>query len=96
MREAMQVSAEDLALDRRLKYEPEQVHGIDRSPYPARTLPDAPTAPLLFDLASDPYEQNDLAAAHPDRVRAMQSSLATWFESVEADRRRTTGGVAGR
>ncbi len=86
--EAMQVSPEDLAMDRRLKYEPETVTDIERGPEPERTLPAARPAPLLFDLDNDPYEQNDLAAVYPERVRAMQAALARWFESVEADRRR--------
>jgi len=34
-----------------------------------------PTSVELYNLASDPYEQNDLSAAHPDRVAAMQEGL---------------------
>lgn len=28
--------------------------------------------PLLFDIANDPYEKNDLAASHPDKVAELQ------------------------
>lgn len=38
-----------------------------------RTL--IPTSVDLFNLAEDPYEKNNLAAAHPDRVAAMQERL---------------------
>ena len=55
-------------------------------PEPERTVP-GPHPPLLFNLDEDPYEQNDLSAAHPERVTAMQVELETWFESVEAERR---------
>lgn len=38
-----------------------------------RTL--LPTSVDLFNLADDPYEKNNLAAAHPDKVAAMQERL---------------------
>jgi len=34
-----------------------------------------PSSVDLYDLAKDPYEQNNLAAAHPDKVLAMQQRL---------------------
>ncbi|MCP5522226.1 MAG: arylsulfatase [Verrucomicrobiales bacterium] len=34
-----------------------------------------PTSVDLFNLADDPYEQNNVAASHPDRVAAMQERL---------------------
>lgn len=34
-----------------------------------------PSQAFLFNLAEDPYEKNDLAAAHPDKVAAMQGRL---------------------
>ncbi len=34
-----------------------------------------PTKVELFNLAEDPYEQNNLSAAHPERVAAMQERL---------------------
>ncbi len=86
--QTMVVSPEDLALDRRLKYEPDTVTDIERGPEPERTLPEVMPVPLLFDLAADPYEQNDLSAVYPARVRAMEAALERWFEDVERDRRR--------
>ena len=38
-----------------------------------RTL--IPTSVDLYNLAEDPYEKNNLAAAHPDKVAAMQERL---------------------
>lgn len=38
-----------------------------------RTL--VPTSVDLYNLAEDPYEQNNLAAAHPDKVAAMQARI---------------------
>lgn len=34
-----------------------------------------PTSVDLYDLAKDPYEQNNLAAAHPDKVAALQGRI---------------------
>ena len=45
-----------------------------------------PEEPELFDLSSDPGEQNNLASENPSRVRKMLRELETWFEKVEADR----------
>src|SRR5678815_3320113 len=38
-----------------------------------RTL--IPTSVDLYNLAEDPYEKNNVAAAHPDKVAAMQARL---------------------
>ena len=38
-----------------------------------RTL--IPTSVDLYNLASDPYEKNNVAAVHPDKVAAMQERL---------------------
>ena len=43
--------------------------------------------PLLFNLAADPLERQDLAALEPDRVSRMMCELENWFEDVERDRR---------
>ena len=49
---------------------------------------DEPAAPpLLFNLAFDPLERQDLAGAHPERVSRMLRELENWFEDVERDRR---------
>jgi arylsulfatase A-like enzyme len=38
----------------------------------------------LYDLATDPGEQHDLAAAQPERAEAMRKQLAQWRKSVDA------------
>jgi hypothetical protein len=85
--EAMRVLPRDGEIDRRLKYEPDSITNISRDPVPDRALPDPPPAPLLFHLEEDPYEQHDLAAAQPERVRAMERALDRWFGEVERERR---------
>ena len=40
---------------------------------------------LLYDLANDPFEENDLAAKQPDRVKTMVAAFDEWAASVEAD-----------
>jgi arylsulfatase A-like enzyme len=37
---------------------------------------------LLFDLAKDPGERNDLAASHPEIVRSLQRGLAEWEREI--------------
>lgn len=86
IKEAMFITREERELDRKLKYEPDSITDICRSPAPEREIPE-PHPPLLFDLENDPYEQNNLAEVHPDRVQRMQSELDKWFEQVEAERR---------
>ncbi len=53
-----------------------------------RTL-SLPGAPELYDIEADPYERENLATQHPDRVRRMQNEMENWFEEVKADRLRT-------
>ena len=87
----MQVTESDRAVDRALNYrQPGRITEFDRSPLPEFDLGPSST-PLLFDLASDPFEQHDLAAEQPVRVARMTAALERWFESVEADRARTVG-----
>jgi len=38
----------------------------------------------LYDLASDPREQNDLASQNPERTKRMADQLQGWLESVDA------------
>lgn len=45
-----------------------------------------PEPPQLYNLADDPGERVDLAAAEPDRVYRMLGDLEQWFEDVEAER----------
>ncbi len=56
-----------------------------RAPEPERVKP-APPPAQLFDIVSDPFERNDLAAREPERVSRMTNALASWFEDVEKDR----------
>ncbi len=79
--EAMQVSQLDTAVDHAVKYRPESFDGILTEPAPARSLPEPPPA-LLFNLAEDPFELNDLAEAHPQRAAAMEADLERWFVDV--------------
>ena len=44
------------------------------------------TPDLLFDLAKDPSEANNLAPRHPQEVRRMRASLEKWRKSCEASR----------
>jgi arylsulfatase A-like enzyme len=56
---------------------------------PRGAWPDDP-APLgpfqLFDLASDPFEQHDVAATHPWTVARLQSVYDAWFADVSRTR----------
>ncbi len=79
--EAMQVSALDTAQDHAIKYYPERFADIIREPDPPRTVPEPP-APLLFNIAEDPFERQDLAAQQPGRVEAMERELERWFVDV--------------
>jgi len=45
-----------------------------------------PQSPELYDLASDPYENDNLAHQYPEKMSAMKHSLENWFISVEKDR----------
>ena len=45
-----------------------------------------PEEPELYNLSSDPGEQNDLSKENPLVVKKLLRELETWFESVEADR----------
>lgn len=87
IREAMQVSAEDLQMDQRLKYPPETISDIMQGPEPHRTVL-APEPPLLFNVDDDPFEERDLAATQPERISSMLHALEQWFEQVEHERRR--------
>lgn len=85
--EAMHLSDQDIAVDHAIKHFPEQFDDIVRDPEPPRTIPDAPPA-LLFNIADDPFEQNNLAEQNPAKVDTMVSALERWFADVEQDRMR--------
>jgi arylsulfatase A len=72
-------------LDVQYKYDRENVQEIADWPEPVRLAPQVPS-PELFNLASDPAEQNDLSADEPERTATMLGKLDTWFEDVEAER----------
>jgi arylsulfatase A len=89
--EAMRLSPEDAAMDRRIKAEPEGFADIWRGPEPARLVP-PPPAPQLYNIAEDPYERCDLAGAQPERAARLLRALESWFEEVDAERRRIGNG----
>jgi len=86
IRAAMTVNRDDWNTDRIVERDPEKYTEFDKSPFPPRELP-PPVTPMLFDLDSDPCEQNDLAAKYPERAKQMLEELTTWFNEVEAERR---------
>ena len=67
------------------KYQPENIPEIFRWSEPNRVIPDPPPVEL-YDLNSDPNEQNNLAADQPQRVTKMLNELQSWFEEVETER----------
>ena len=84
----MQVTDADRIVDRRLNlHQPERITEVDASGLPSFDAGD-PVPPMLFDVAADPFELDDLAAQHPERVRKMSDELERWFEAVESDRAR--------
>jgi arylsulfatase A len=78
-------TAEDLAADHASK-EGEGRWVVPREPLRATEVTDPP-APQLFDVVADPGETDDVAAANPARVRAMEAELDAWFADVDAERR---------
>jgi arylsulfatase A-like enzyme len=47
--------------------------------------PGAPDSLRLFDLAADPAERHDLAAAEPERVDSLRAELGKWMEAVGSE-----------
>jgi arylsulfatase A-like enzyme len=85
---SLDVSIVESKFDREVERYPESFDFVPPGwPDPPREVP-PPGRPLLFNLASDPCETTDLAAAEPARVDSMSSQLRAWFEEVEAERRR--------
>jgi len=87
IRELMIVGRRDWEMDEESKADPGRYADIRRDPLPDRRFGPPPPS-QLFDLASDPEERHDRAAAEPGRVARMEAALAAWFEDVESDRRR--------
>ncbi len=57
-------------------------------PYVTREIPkgDSSAAPVLYDLAADPFETTDVASAHPERFQRMKAALDAWSAEVEKER----------
>lgn len=83
--EMLQPTPGDLRIDIQSKFNPDAFTTLTDGPMPEWPL-FTPPAPQLFDLDADPGEEHDVASAHPDRVRRMESELSAWFESMERDR----------
>jgi len=87
----MQVTDADRLADRALNAnEPGRMAEVDQSLLPDPGPLEA-QKPLLFHLPTDPFEQTDVAAEHPERVRRMSDALDDWFAEVEAERARIPG-----
>lgn len=86
IKELMEVTRDDLAMDVDSKYNPEKYTEIVLPPSPGRSAYVVPPA-QLFNLSSDPLGRNNLADQHPERVSRMTNQLAAWFEEVELERR---------
>lgn len=82
-----QMAARYTELDIAYKYHPEQVPTIVTNLIPQQIIPDPPP-PELYNIATDPLEQVNLADQEPARVARMMTALADWFAEVEAERRR--------
>jgi len=80
------LAARYVETDIEYKYHPDNVTGLMEGPEPARVVP-TPPPPELYNIAADPLEQHNAAAAEPDRVRRMVTELESWFEDVESERR---------
>ena len=72
---------------RRYKYHPDEVTKLMSEPDPELIVP--PPAELeLYNIDDDPLEQNNMASSESERASRMLGALETWFEEVEAERRR--------
>jgi hypothetical protein len=46
----------------------------------------APPAFELFDMAADPFEQHDIATAHPEVVARLKAAYSAWYDDVSRTR----------
>jgi len=78
----------DLKISGESKTQPEFfTNGIPPANGRSICLDQPPQEPLLFNLANDPLEMNDLAKEEPSRLSKMMGELENWFDDVEKDRR---------
>ena len=76
-----------MEVDIQYKYHPDEVTELMSEPDPELIVP--PPAELeLYNIDDDPLEQNNMASSEPERTSRMLGALETWFEEVEAERRR--------
>lgn len=81
----------DLKLYADVDLNPEKyLHGVPEATGRPPCVGAAPDPMLLFNLAADPLETEDLSGKHPELVSRMLSELENWFEDVERDRRTIT------
>lgn len=74
-------------VDADLKHKADPLSVTQLIPVPRVRYP-PPEPAELYHLREDPNETVDLAARYPERVSRMLRELETWFEDVEAERRR--------
>lgn len=67
---------------------------LDRQLDPPSTAPQPP--PRLYDLQTDPAEKTDLAASHPQMVRALAQKHDLWFDEVTADWQRSRANIVAQ
>lgn len=75
------------------KKDPQAITGLVLVPRIRMPPPEPPEPPELYDLSADPFERDDIAARHPDRMARMLRSLEAWFEDVEAERLTIVGAI---
>jgi len=85
IREAMHIPPEDMKWNTIMRYGPEEMTDIIRTPEPPREIP-PPPPPELYNIAHDPLERSNLADSEPERTSRMLRELESWFEEVEAER----------
>lgn len=83
VRNYLEITPEDLTNDRDAKKRQLTSEIVERLP-DDRGDPEMAN-PLLFNLAKDPFETEELSGQHPDRVSRMLEELETWYRRVVAE-----------